>query len=131
MRQAILVAPILFLASSMATAFSPSCMFGAKCVKSQGTSIPSKMAIEMMERCGEFTNGAYGRQVLRMSIQEIIRRSGGNPGHPLYSAYYAFTELYDSPLVFQRKSRVEDTNYEQIAQSCRRLSSDFEAWTRQ
>lgn len=99
-------------------------------MKSQGTSIPSKQALEMMDRCSEFTNGPYGRQVLRMSVHEILQRSGNNHGHPVYSAYYAFTELYDSPLVFDRKSRVEDTNYEQIAQSCRRLSADFEAWAR-
>lgn len=113
-----------------ASAFSPSCMLGAKCIKSQGTSIPSKRVIEMMERCSEFTNGAYGRQVLRMSLQEIIQRSGNNPGHPIYSAYYAFTELHDSPLAFDRKARVEETSYEQIAQSCSKLSADFEKWAR-
>lgn len=131
MRQAIFVVPILFLASSMAFAFSPSCMLGMKCVKSQGTSISSKKVLEMMDRCTEFTNSGYGKQVLQMSIQDIIQHSGGNPGHPLYSAYYAFTELYDSPLAFERKSRVENTNYEQIAKSCRQLSVDFENWIKQ
>ena len=84
----------------------------------------------MMERCDEFTANGVGRQVLRLSIQEIIQRSGGNPGHPIYSAYHAFTELHDSPLAFDRKSRVEETNYEQIARSCRQLNIDFENWAK-
>jgi hypothetical protein len=84
----------------------------------------------MMERCGEFTQGGIGRQVLRMSVQQIIQVSQGNPGHPIYSAYYAFTELYDSPLAFDRKSNAADTNYDQIAQSCRKLNIDFENWVR-
>ncbi len=121
---------LLGLVHISASAFSPSCMLGAKCIKSQGTSIPSKQVIEMMERCDEFTSNGYGRQVLRMSIQEIIQRSGGNPSHPLYSAYYAFNMLHESPLAFDRKSSVEDTNYDQIARSCRQLNIDFERWAK-
>lgn len=84
----------------------------------------------MMERCNEFTQGGIGRQVLRMSVQQILERSQQNITHPIYSAYYAFTELYDSPLVFERKSNAADTNYDQIARSCRQLNIDFEKWVR-
>lgn len=126
----LLLTPALLLVSFMASAFSPSCLLGAKCIKSQGTSIPSKTVIEMMERCDEFTNGPYGRQVLKMSIHEINNRSGNNHMHPIFTAYYAFTELYESPLAFDRMPRVEDTNYNQIVQSCRRLSLDFEQWAK-
>ncbi len=84
----------------------------------------------MMERCDEFTRSGTGRQVLRMSIQEILQRSGGNPSHPIYTAYYAFTELHESPLAFKRQSLVENTSYEQIARSCRQLNLDFENWVK-
>ena len=116
--------------ATSASAFSPSCMLGAKCIKSQGTSIPSKQVLEMMEHCDEFTRGGVGRQVLRLSIHEINQRSGGNFLHPIFSAYSAFTQLHDSPLAFDRKSRVEETSYEQIARSCRQLNADFENWAR-
>lgn len=121
---------LVFMVSGGAHAFSPSCLIGNKCIKTQGTSIPSGQVIEMMERCGEFMQGGVGRQVLRMSIQQINQISRGNITHPIYSAYYAFTELYDSPLAFDRKSNVEDTSYEQIARSCRQLNVDFENWVR-
>ena len=111
-----------------AEAFSARCAFSSKCVKSQGTSIPSKQALEMMERCQEFTNGNLGRIAIKSSIQEILQRSGGNITNPLYSAYYAFTELYDSPLKFNRKSKVEETSYEQIQNSCYQLNIDFERY---
>ena len=105
-------------------------MLGAKCIKSQGTSIPSKQVLEMMEHCDEFTRGGVGRQVLRLSIHEINQRSGGNFLHPIFAAYSAFTQLHDSPLAFDRKSRVEETSYEQISRSCRQLNVDFENWVR-
>ena len=50
--------------------------------------------------------------------------------HPLYSAYYAFTKLHESPLAFDRKSRVEDTDFNQIVRSCQALNQDFERWAR-
>lgn len=121
---------LISLAAPHAQAFSPSCLLGAKCIKTQGTSVPSKQVLTMMERCDEFTRAAIGKQVLRMSIQEIIQRSGGNHVHPLYTAYYAFTELHDSPLAFDRKSNVEQTSYEQIARSCSQLEADFDRWAR-
>ncbi|MFD2297740.1 hypothetical protein QRO11_15470 [Paracidovorax citrulli] len=118
----------LALLGENAHAFNLSCAVGAKCINSQGTSIPSKQVLEMMERCSEFTAGGVGRQVLKLSIHEIIQRSGKNPGHPLYSAYYAFNELYDSPLRFDRKADVGQTSYEQIARSCQQLERDFDRW---
>ncbi len=125
-----LVFSLVLMCSGAAQAFSPSCFVGNKCVKSQGTSIPSDQVIEMMERCGEFTQGGIGRQVLRMSVQQIIDRSQKNITHPIYSAYYAFTELYDSPLKFDRKSNAADTNYDQIVSACWQLNIDFEKWAR-
>lgn len=117
MKTYIFTAIFLFLSFSIiknSEAFSAQCVFSSKCVKSQETSIPSKQVLEVIDRCQEFTNGNWGRIALKSSIQEIIQKSGGNINHPLYSAYYAFTELYDSPLKFERKSNVQDTSYEQI-----------------
>lgn len=121
---------LAMLAGSGAKAFSPSCLLGGKCIKSQGTSIPSARVIEMMERCDEFTANGVGRQVLRMSLQEIISRSNGNPAHPVYAAYHAFGVLHDSPLAFKRRPNAEDTSYDEIAAACRRLSADFDRWAK-
>lgn len=126
-----LILLVLFCISQQnANAFSIACSLGAECVQSQGTSIPSNTVIEMLEYCRDFTRGGIGRRVLRMSLQEILEQSGGNAVHPIYSAYYAFDQLTDSPLAFRRQSRVEDTSYAEIAQSCARLSYDFEVWAR-
>lgn len=84
----------------------------------------------MLEYCDDFTRGGIGSRVLRMSIQEILDKSGGNITHPIYSAYYAFDQLHDSPLSFHRRTNVEETSYAEVAQSCARLSVDFEKWAR-
>ena len=85
----------------------------------------------MIDRCQEFTNGNWGRIAIKSSIQEIIQKSGENITHPLYSAYYAFTELFDSPLKFERKSNVVETNYEKIKKSCRQSNIDFDYYLAQ
>ncbi len=113
-----------------AAAFSIACSLGSKCVESQGTRIPSKKVLEMLEHCADFTQNGVGRQVLRMSLAEIQDRSRGNITHPIFAAHYAFDQLRDSPLAFDRSTRVEDTSYEQISRSCARLSSDFERWAK-
>lgn len=122
------VAGILIFFSAASYGFSPSCLLGAKCIKTQGTSIPSVVVIEMMERCDEFTQNGIGRTVLKLTLQQINQRSGNDSNHPLFSAYYAFTRLHESPLIFDRKSRVEETSYDQIANSCRVLNQDFDKW---
>lgn len=108
-------------------AFSPSCLIWYKCIESQGASIPSGRAIEMIQRCGEFTKDELGKEILQMTFQEVTLSSQGNIEHPIFRAYSAFMELYASPLAFDRKSNVEDISYEQIAKSCQQLTSDFES----
>lgn len=123
-------ATMMALAPVEASAFNLGCALGAKCIKTQGTSIPSKRVLEMMEYCDDFTRGGIGRSVLRMSIQEILDRSGRNITHPIYSAYYAFDQLRESPLAFKRRSNVADTDYAEVARSCAQLSADFEKWVK-
>lgn len=84
----------------------------------------------MMEECDNFTRGGIGRSVLKMSLNEIIEKSGRNITHPIYAAYYSFEELRDSPLKFKRTRNVEDIDYNEISQACRQLSIDFEKWVR-
>lgn len=119
---------IVLVFSLSAQAFSPSCFLGAKCIKTQGTSIPSEDVIELTEQCREFTRGGIGKRVLRMSLHEINQVSQGNPMHPVFAAHYAFTVLRDSPLEFDRKSNVEDISYEQITRSCQQLNADLNRW---
>jgi hypothetical protein len=52
---------------------------------------------------------------------------------PLSRARFAVDYLYDSPLVFERKAKAEDTKYEQIKRSCPALERDFNddsKWTK-
>ncbi|WP_423454312.1 hypothetical protein [Ottowia sp. VDI28] len=120
----------LMCGTHSAGAFNIKCSLGAKCVESQGASIPSEQVLEMMEYCDDFTRGGVGRTMLRLSLHEILQSSAGNHLHPIYSAYYAFEQLRDSPLAFKRRPNVEDTDYNEIAKSCAHLSADFEKWVR-
>lgn len=117
---------VLMLCAPNVFAASVKCMIGSTpCVKSQGTEIPAKVARDLIFNCIDFTRHDTGRIVLRMSIQKILEVSGKNINHPIYNSYYAFTQIYDSPLQFDRKSNAEDTNYNQIKNSCNQLNSDF------
>ena len=116
---------LLLLVPSFALAASVQCMVGmTRCIKSQGTQIPSKQAIEILDRCLDFTRDDLGRMTLRLSHMELVERSG-NRITPLVKAWYAFDDLYDSPLAFERKSKAEETNYFEIKRSCQQLDRDF------
>ncbi|MCK9381947.1 MAG: hypothetical protein M0P95_12915 [Sulfuritalea sp.] len=114
-------------------AASVQCLIGtARCINSQGTQIPSKQVIEILDRCAEFTRGDVGRIALRLSYKEINDRSG-NSITPLVKAWYAFDDIYDSPLRFDRKANAEETRYLEIKRSCQQLERDFNddsKWTK-
>jgi hypothetical protein len=99
-------------------------MLGATCIETQGTRIPSKVVIEMSDRCEDFTFQDLGRQVLRMSTQQMLATTRGGVT-PLAKAWYAFDYLYDSPLRFDRKQNAEETSYAQIKAACTQLERDF------
>lgn len=109
------------------------CVLGiTRCIKSQGTEIPSKQAIEILDRCGEFLYQDLGRTALQLSYAEINKRSGGRIT-PLVKAWHAYGDLYDSPLAFERKRKAEETSYLEIKRSCTQLNRDFaddSKWTR-
>lgn len=102
------------------------------CISSQGTKIPSKQVIEMLDRCADFTRNDLGRVALRLSYKEINDRARGSIT-PLVRAWHAFGDLYDSPLAFERKRKAEETNYYEIKRACQQLARDFNdnsKWTR-
>jgi len=106
-------------------AASLQCMTGiSRCLRSQGTEIPSKKAIEMLDRCEQFTYQDIGLAVLRMTGQQIIDRSGGRLT-PLTAAWLAYDDLYDGPLLFDRDLRPEPAKYPEIKRSCAQLERDF------
>jgi hypothetical protein len=109
------------------------CTLGAtRCIKSQGTEIPSRQAIEILDRCNDFTYNDLGRVALRLSYKEINDRSAGKIT-PLVMAWHAFGDLYDSPLAFERMKKAEETNYSEIKRSCQQLDRDFNddsKWTK-
>ena len=120
-----LVCVLLVCACQMVFAFDISCSFGASCISTQGTNIPSKKVIEMGEYCDDFTRNDIGRRMLKMSIAEIMALTGKNVNHPVFSAFYAFDKLRDTPLKFTRKANVEDTDYNEVKRSCLQLGQDF------
>ena len=106
-------------------ALSLQCKFGStRCIKSQGTEIPSKHAIELLDLCTDFTYNDLGRLALRLSSKEINDRSNGKIT-PLAKAWFAFGELHGSPLSFERKAKAEETSYPEIKRSCQQLDRDF------
>ena len=112
-------------ACQLVFAFDISCSFGASCISTQGTKIPSKMVIEMGEHCVDFTRNDIGRRVLKMSIKEINVNGIENINHPVFKAFYAFEKLRDTPLKFTQKANVKDTDYNEVKRSCLQLKQDF------
>lgn len=125
---------LLALAVSLdANAISLQCKVGStRCVTSQGTEIPSKQVIEVLDRCEEFTANDIGRVVMRMSHKEVLERSGDRIT-PLVRAWHAYGDLVDSPLKFERKAKTEDSSYMEIKRACVQLNRDFNddaKWTK-
>ncbi|MBK7952594.1 MAG: hypothetical protein IPK02_00690 [Candidatus Accumulibacter sp.] len=116
---AVLVAPVVCEAASF------KCMMGiSRCIRSQGTEIPSKKAIEAKERSQGSTQQDTGLAVLRMTDQQIIDRAGDRLT-PLTTAWLAYDYLYDSPLLFDRDLRPLPAQYPEIKRSCAQLERDF------
>ena len=131
MKQLLWVFSLLLPLASQAASLQ--CVLGAvRCIKSQGTEIPSKTVIQIIDRCGDFTYNDLGRVALKLSMKEINEHSTAGVT-PLVKAWHAFGELYDSPLSFERMKKSEDTNYAQIKRSCQQLERDFNddtKWTK-
>jgi hypothetical protein len=103
-----------------------------RCIKSQGTEIPSKRAIEVLDLCGDFTANDVGRIAMRLSYKEINERTAGKVT-PLALAWHAYGDLIDSPLKFERKARAEEAKYLDIKLACIQLERDFNddsKWTK-
>jgi len=96
----------------------------SRCIKSQGTEIPSKKAIEVLDRCAEFTANDIGRVAMKLSYKEINDRSKEKLT-PLVRARHAYVDLIDSPLTFDRKRKAEETDYFEIKRACGALERDF------
>lgn len=113
------------IGSPTAQAGNLKCLVGfGTCVKSQGTSIPLADANAIADSCREFIVSDIGRIALRMSAKEVLDRSGGNAS-PLFRAWTAVGDLYDSSLAFERKAKIEDTNYLEVKRACLILSRDM------
>ncbi len=109
------------------------CSLGALCIDTQGTRIRSKEVLSMLESCDDFTRSNVGARVLRMTSSEIMKASNNKVNHPLAMAEYAWHQLRDSPLKFDRKEPNPATMYASIRQACARLHQDFDneaKWSR-
>jgi len=115
----LLVLPFYVFAASM------QCILGTTtCIATNGTKIPSKQVVDMLDSCEEFTRNDIGRLALRLSRSEIVNLSNGNVT-PLAKADYSYGLLYDGPLKFDRGNKSNDAKYWEIKQSCYQLSRDF------
>jgi len=123
----------LLLVCTDALAFSVSCKLGTTiCIKSQGTEIPSKKAIEVLDRCEDFITNDIGRIAMKLSYKEINERTQGKLT-PLALAWHAYGDLIDSPLRFERKAKAEEAKYAEIKRACMELTRDFNddnKWTK-
>ena len=123
----------LCLVCADALSFSVYCKLGTTtCIKSQGTHIPSKTAIDVLDRCEDFISNDIGRVAMRLSYKEINERTQGRRT-PLSRAWHAYGDLIDSPLRFERKAKAEESMYGQIKRACLELNRDFNddlKWTR-
>jgi hypothetical protein len=124
---------LLALVAGGSQALELSCKVGAsRCIKSQGKEISSKKAIELLDTCGEFIANDIGRITIRMSQKEMLDRSGGK-ATPLARAWFAYGDLIDSPLKFERKAKAEEASYAEIKRACLQLERDFNddsKWTK-
>jgi hypothetical protein len=121
---------------------SLSCSIGwTTCVFSQGKMIPSNTVVKMLDSCDDFTRQEIGRTALGLSVSEILERNDtyekatGQAVSPLFRAHYAWKELYESPLDFDRNLTTASPaeQYSQIKRACRELHRDFNdrtKWTR-
>jgi hypothetical protein len=108
-----------------ASALSLKCTVGATaCIKTQGTTIPAKDVVRLLDTCSDFTNEDIGKRALRMSADEMLKVTGGNVT-PLSRAYFAYDELHDSPLKFNRSIPAE-RRYEGVKTACSALQRDFD-----
>jgi len=123
----------LALVCTNSFSFSVSCRLGTTtCIKSQGTEIPSKTAIEVLDHCENFISNDIGRIAMRLSYKEINERTQGKLT-PLARAWHAYGDLIDSPLRFERKAKAEEARYAQIKQACIELTRDYNddsKWTK-
>lgn len=92
---------------------------------SQGFSIDSQKAVELLGECSRFTDQDVGRQALRMSAQQISQLHARSGRTPVLIAWFAFETIHASPLKFRRPSSAEDTSYNEVKQACASLERDF------
>ena len=124
---------VLGMLASGVQAYEMSCKLGTtRCIQTQGTQFSSKKAIELLDTCGEFIGNDIGRIAMRMSQKEMLDRSGGK-ATPLARAWFAYSDLIDSPLRFERQPKAEEASYAEIKRACMQLERDFNddtKWTK-
>ena len=101
------------------------------CISTQGTMIPSKNAVEMLDYCDDFTRNNIGYRVLSLSFPEILKanedyeKRTGQVISPLMKAHFSWKKLYDSDLRFDRRQTPSPAQYAQIKRSCAELHRNF------
>jgi hypothetical protein len=86
---------------------------------------------EALEKnCKDFMLEANGAKALAMSTEQLLShnemfRKQGSAFSPLYLAHYAYGQIYDSRLPFDRELSQPYALFASVFQSCRVLLKDF------
>lgn len=113
------------LTSKTAAAYNVSCAIGlSNCVVVQGQKIPQEKAVQIVNHCRDFTRNNIGARYVQLSTAEIIKIAGKNALHPLYLAMFAYDQLHDSELKFDRSLPFEK-RYIPVRRACGELFRDM------
>lgn len=130
MKNAVLMGGLLLASACSSHAFSFKCLGSSSCVVTQGTRMTFDDSLSLLDLCEDFTRGNAGARVMTLSMSEILKIGGGNLNHPITAASYAYDELVDSPLAFDRREPHTYTKYQSIRRACGNLHQDVQNYLR-
>lgn len=87
--------------------------------------MPLEDAEMIIQECSDLTRWNIGARALRMSHAEIMQIAGGNWNHPLLRASFAYENLHDSSLRFDRSGPIEK-RYLAVRRACGEAFRDMQ-----
>lgn len=116
----------LMLVSSTVFGFSVKCATGwSTCIATQGIRIPAEQVANILASCEKFAWRNAGAYAVKMSTADWVKEYETNGiNSPIVQAYFALSELRQSPLSFEREW--ERMDYREIVRTCIILRQDFD-----
>jgi hypothetical protein len=110
-----------------------SCSAGfVSCISTKGKLIPAIEALQLEAHCQDFVQNEIGAVMLRRTLAEILEdneasQRGGRGFSALFKAHYAFDQLYDSRISFDRASSDPIQRYQSLKSACAQLGRDIKS----